>query len=71
MQSLTKQQAAVLTFLRAFRMGCGYSPTYRQIAEHFGWSGPSAAKTHVLALQRKGAVRIAAGISRGIVPVEG
>ena len=47
----------------------GYPPTMREIGEHFGFSFPGA-KGHLQALERKGAIRLNPGKSRGIEMIE-
>ena len=67
MDKLTLPQRNVLAFLKSFTKQHGYAPTRTEIAEHFGWSGNNAAECHLTPMERKGAIRIARGIARGIV----
>jgi repressor LexA len=69
MEKLTDKQARILDFLREHAREQGYPPTMREIGEHFGFSFP-AAKGHLQALERKGAIRLNPGKSRGIEIVE-
>ncbi|MGC8495271.1 MAG: transcriptional repressor LexA [Syntrophobacteraceae bacterium] len=62
---LTQKQKAVLEFLQGYDQAGG-CPTYREIAEHFGFNSPKAATDFVSALERKGKVRRRRGRSRGI-----
>lgn len=62
---LTQKQEDVLQFLRE-RIHGGSTPTYREIAEHFGFKSPKAATDHVQALERKGCLRRNGRRSRGI-----
>lgn len=64
--NLTARQAKILEFLREFRREEGSSPTYREIARHFGFKSPTAAADHVRALEKKGYVRRHVGRARGI-----
>jgi len=64
---LTKQQKKVFGFLKAFQKKHGYSPTRKEIASHFGWSGNNAAQCHLIPLAHKGAIRLAGNVARGIV----
>lgn len=66
MRSLTPRQTEILEFLREFRQEEGSAPTYREIANHFGFKSPKAASDHVCALEKKGYVRRHGGRSRGI-----
>ena len=63
---LTKRQKEVLTFVKASITCKGFPPTRAEIAKHFGWESITAAHGHLLALERKGVITIAPGISRGI-----
>jgi len=68
--NLTKRQKEVFTFLKYFLKERGYPPTRAEIATHFRWDSVTAAHGHLLALERKGIITIAAGISRGIAIVK-
>ena len=63
---LTPRQADVLRFIRAFIAMRGYPPSRVEISCAFGWSSPNASQEHLLALERKGAIYLTPGISRGI-----
>jgi len=63
---LTQRQRNILDFLRKIRRQEGVSPTYREIADHFGFKGPKAAVDHVRALEKKGFLRCHERRSRGI-----
>ncbi|MFO0754027.1 MAG: transcriptional repressor LexA [Thermodesulfovibrionales bacterium] len=65
MKGLTEKQKRVLDFLVIFTEKNGYPPTVREIGEHFGFLW-SAARTHLKALERKGAIRLNRARSRGI-----
>ena len=52
--ALTKTQEAVLAFVRDRAAAGVPAPSYREISKHFGWSSPTAAKSHMKALIRKG-----------------
>lgn len=65
MEGLTERQRRVLDFLVSFTEKYGYPPTVREIGEHFGFLW-SAARTHLKALERKGAIRLNRSRSRGI-----
>ena len=64
--NLTQQQRNVLDFIAETRRQEGISPTYREIANHFGFKGPKAAVDHVRALEKKGFLRCHGRRSRGI-----
>lgn len=63
---LTKQQAAVLKYIRDHIAKVGWAPSLRQIESHWGWSSPNAAATHVAVLERKGWIVRGHGIARAI-----
>ncbi len=63
---LTKRQNEILTFIRSSQQKNGYPPTRAEISAHFGFASPNAAEAHLRALERKGAVRLQSGVSRGI-----
>ena len=63
--TLTQRQREVLEFLQEYDHAGG-SPTYREIAKHFGFKSPKAATDHVSALEKKGKVRRRRRRSRGI-----
>lgn len=66
MSKLTQRQFEVLEFIKECQRLEGNSPTFREIAEHFGFKSPKAAADHVAALEKKGYVRRRGGCSRGI-----
>jgi sulfur relay (sulfurtransferase) DsrC/TusE family protein len=53
---LTIQQRRVLNYIRRFWRRYHFSPTLRDIAKAFKWSGPHAAVCHLKRLLAKGAV---------------
>lgn len=65
-KQLTKRQQEILTFIQRTLRSQGYPPTRAEIAEHFGFRSANAAEDHLRALERKGAVVLQGGVSRGI-----
>ena len=65
MLGLTDRQKKVVEFLKSSVKERGYPPTMREIGEHFGFTWP-AARGHLSALEKKGAIRINPFKSRGI-----
>lgn len=65
MKAMTERQQGVLQYLRRYAGRHGYPPTVREIGEHFGilWA---AARNHLKALEKKGALRLHPHRSRGI-----
>jgi repressor LexA len=66
MKSLTFNQSKVLEFIKKCIDRNGVSPTYREIAVHFGYKSPKAALDHVRALEKKGYATRRSRLSRGI-----
>lgn len=66
MQDLTPRQSEILELLRTHLNETGFPPTRAEIAAHFGFSSPNAAEEHLRALERKGAIEILPGASRGL-----
>ncbi|MCY3565253.1 MAG: transcriptional repressor LexA [Gammaproteobacteria bacterium] len=66
MHGLTTRQQEVLDFIRGHLRNPGYPPTRSEIARHMGFRSVNAAEEHLRALERKGAIEMAPGASRGI-----
>lgn len=66
MEELTRRQAEILELLRTHLEETGFPPTRAEIAVHFGFSSPNAAEEHLRALERKGAIEMLPGASRGL-----
>ena len=66
MEELTRRQAEILELIRSHLEETGFPPTRAEIAVHFGFSSPNAAEDHLRALERKGAIEILPGASRGL-----
>ena len=63
---LTARQEQVLNVIRQYVADTGYPPTRADIARELGFKSANAAEDHLRALERKGAIEISAGASRGI-----
>lgn len=63
---LTKRQQQILTFIEQTADSQGYPPTRAEICKEFGFRSPNAAEDHLKALERKGAIELKSGVSRGI-----
>lgn len=63
---LTKRQSEVFHFLCKFREKEKMSPTYREIADHFGFKSTKASADHIRALEKKGFIYHHGRRSRGI-----
>ena len=66
MDALTDRQAEILRLIRELTEVSGYPPTRAEIAERMGFRSVNAAEQHLRALERKGALDISSGSSRGI-----
>jgi repressor LexA len=66
MEELTARQTEVLRLVRELTEVSGYPPTRAEIAEKMGFRSVNAAEQHLRALEKKGAIAIEAGASRGI-----
>ncbi|MGJ7457367.1 transcriptional repressor LexA [Halomonas sp. MA07-2] len=63
---LTQRQQNVYDFIVKTIQELGYPPTRAEIARALGFRSPNAAEEHLRALEKKGAIRMIAGTSRGI-----
>lgn len=66
MIKLTDRQQEILDLIRDRLARSGMPPTRVEIAEALGFRSPNAAEEHLKALERKGAIEIVPGASRGI-----
>ena len=66
MMDLTSRQQHVLDLLIAYQREHGFPPTNFELAGLLGCSSPNAAADHLRALEKKGAISITRGVSRGI-----
>lgn len=65
MEKLTKKQVKTVKFVKDFIEVNSYSPTYKEIAEHFKVN-VNAVQQSVTALIKKGAIEKVSGIARGL-----
>jgi repressor LexA len=66
MDELTERQSEILKLVRELTEVSGFPPTRAEIAERMGFRSVNAAEQHLRALERKGAIEISSGASRGI-----
>lgn len=66
MNDITERQAQVLKFIEQFVAARGYPPTRTEIAKRFGFRSANASQDHITALERKGYLQVAPGLSRGL-----
>lgn len=67
---VTDRQQEVLDFIREFIDSHGYSPSTREIQQHFNFSSQNAAMNHVNALVSKGKLSRVTRFSRTIRVIE-
>lgn len=67
MSDLTPRQRQILDFIQEAIAESGLPPTRAEIAQALGFKSANAAEEHLRALQRKGAIELRPGASRGIV----
>ena len=65
-KELTARQREVLKFIVDFKRQNEMPPTRGEIADHFGFNVHNAAHEHVIALCKKGYLKIIPNVSRGI-----
>ncbi len=70
MDELTDRQSEILKLVRELTEVSGYPPTRAEIAERMGFRSVNAAEQHLRALEKKGAIEISSGSSRGIRVLE-
>jgi repressor LexA len=63
---LTDRQNDILTFIKEFLAENGYPPTLREIGKKFQISSTFGVKRHLIALQKKGYLKVESNASRGI-----
>ena len=66
MKLLTPRQQEILEFIQSHLQETGFPPTRAEICKALGFRSPNAAEEHLKALERKGAIQLTAGASRGI-----
>jgi repressor LexA len=63
---LTKRQKEILDFIREFTTARGFSPTHKEICEHFGYSSYGTVHKHLKLLEGKGFLRRHWNQKRGV-----
>jgi len=66
MQNLTSRQQQILLLIQRAIKETGMPPTRAEIAQALGFRSVNAAEEHLRALERKGAIELLPGTSRGI-----
>ena len=65
-EPLTERQTEILRLIKELTEVSGFPPTRAEIAERMGFRSVNAAEQHLRALEKKGAIDISSGASRGI-----
>ena len=68
MKGLTKRQREIVDYIQEFIVNNRYSPSYREIGQHFGFTSLGSVYKHVNTLKRKGAIDSQSKASRSIAP---
>lgn len=66
MHPLTKRQKEVFDYLSSYIDNNGYAPSYREIADNFGFSSVASVTDHIQALKDKGALENEFNAARSI-----
>ena len=66
MKALTPRQQEILDLIGSHIAKTGFPPTRMDICNALGFKSPNAAEEHLRALERKGAISLSSGTSRGI-----
>ena len=66
MQELTPRQQEILSWIRDYMERTSMPPTRADLSRAMGFRSPNAAEEHLRTLERKGAIEILPGASRGI-----
>ncbi|HEV8051617.1 MAG TPA: transcriptional repressor LexA [Parachlamydiaceae bacterium] len=70
MKGLTKRQRELIDFIQDFISSNRYSPSYREIGNHFGFASLGSVYKHINTLKKKGALFSESKVSRSVTTVE-
>jgi repressor LexA len=70
MPNLTKKQKEILDFITQFIQTNSYAPSYREIAEYFGYSSTATVHEHIKSLEDKGLITSSHNAARSLEVVE-
>lgn len=68
MKGITRRQRAILDYIHNFITENKYSPSYREIMKHFGFSSLGTVYTHMKTLQAKGLIEKEKHAKRSVIP---
>ena len=66
MPNLTKKQKQILDFVTQFIQSNEYAPSYREIAEYFGYSSTATVHEHLKSLEDKGLISSSQNAARSL-----
>lgn len=69
MKGLTKQQFRILEYIQEFIKKNNYSPSYREIMTHFGFTSPASVYKHIKTLIGKNVLKADRQSHRSMMPV--
>ena len=69
MKGITKRQRDIVNYIHEFIAAHRYSPSYREIGSHFGFSSLGSVYKHIHTLRKKGVLQLEAMSSRSLKPV--
>jgi repressor LexA len=70
-QPLTPRQQDIRDWIAGYIDVHGYSPTVKEIANHYGWRTPNSAKCHLNPMRKKGYITWQDGCSRTLRVIGG
>lgn len=65
-KELTGPQAKILRYVISFQRSKGFPPTRGELCDKFGWKSKNSAQEHLVAIERKGWLRLWPETPRGI-----
>lgn len=68
MKGLTKRQSEIVDYVSEFIQTHRYSPSFREIMQHFGFSSLGTVYRHINVLKRKGLLLVEKGCGRSLTP---
>jgi repressor LexA len=70
MKGLTSKQQEILHFIQRFIEQHHYSPSYREIMQHFDFTSPGSVYKHIHTLMRKGVLTAEKQSHRSLMPIQ-
>ena len=70
MRALTEKQRSILDYIVDYISDNGYSPTSKDIKEHFGFKSVNGAYDHLSWIEKKGYIKRTPNVARSIVVLQ-